>query len=91
MLDAFLIKKPMTTDKSTRMSDAGKYLFMVKSGATKPEIKKAVKAMYKVDPVAVNIANIPGKNKRFRNITGKHSGYKKAFVTLKSGQKIDTQ
>ncbi len=91
MHDIFLIKKPLATDKATRGSSEGKYSFVVKSNATKPEIKKAVKARYKVDPVAVNVLNLPGKNKRFRNITGRHSGYKKAIVTLKAGQKIDIQ
>lgn len=91
MLDVFLIKKPLVTDKATRISSEGKYMLVVKSDATKPQIKKAVKALYKVDPVAVNIVNLPGKNKRFRNITGRHSGYKKAIITLKAGQKIDIQ
>jgi len=91
MLDIFLIKRPLLTDKATQVSSEGKYLFVVKSGATKPEIKKAIHAMYKVDPVAVNTINIPGKTKRFQNIKGKHSGYKKAIVVLKKGQKIDIQ
>ena len=87
----FLIKKPLITDKATTLSEKGKYLFVVKAGATKPEIKKAVKEMYKVDSVAVNIVNIPGKTKRFRNVKAKQTGYKKAIVTLKAGQKIDVQ
>ena len=91
MHDVFLIKRPLITDKATRDSSAGKYFFVVKSDATKPEIKKAVKMRYKVDPVAVNVINLPGKNKRFRNIKGRHPGYKKAIVTLKKGQKIDLQ
>ena len=91
MHDVFLIKKPLVTDKATRVSSEGKYFFVVKSNATKPEIKKAVKARYKVDPVAVNVVNLPGKNKKFRNVTGRHPGYKKAIVTLKEGQKIDIQ
>ncbi len=91
MKDIFLIQRPLITDKATALSSMGKYLFMVKSNATKPEIKKAVKDIYKVDSVAVNIVNIPGKTKRFRNTRKKQTGYKKAIVTLKAGQKIDTQ
>ncbi len=91
MQDIFLIKRPHLTDKATRASSEGKYLFVVKSAATKPEIKKAVKAIYKVDPIAVNTVNIPGKNKRFQNIKGRHSGFKKAIIMLKPGQKIDVQ
>lgn len=87
----FLIKKPLVTDKATRIANERKYLFMVQSNAAKPEIKKAIKAKYKVDPVAVNIINIPGKTKMFRNVRRMRSGYKKAIVTLKEGQKIDVQ
>jgi large subunit ribosomal protein L23 len=67
----------------------GKYVFMVKTGATKPEIKKAVHEVYKVDVVAVNVVNRPGKTKRFRGVKGKQGSYRKAIVTLKEGQKID--
>jgi len=91
MSDIFLIKKPLATDKATRISSERKYLFVVQQSATKPEIRKAVKSIYKVDAVAVNIINIPGKSKRFRNVIRKGSGHKKAVVTLKPGQKIDTQ
>ena len=91
MQDVFLINKPLITDKATRASGEGKYFFVVKSEATKPEIRKAIKAMYKVDPTSINTINNPGKSKRFRNIKGRSSGYKKAIVTLKEGQKIDTQ
>lgn len=92
MADTFLIKKPWVTEKSGYLSAAGKYVFMVQNGATKPEIKKAVKAMYKVDVVDVNVVNRPPKSKKFgRGLKGSQEGYRKAIVTLKSGQKIDIQ
>lgn len=66
------------------------YVFMVHSGATKPEVKKAVKAIYKVDVVSVNMINRPAKQKRSGNgKKGFQEGYRKAIVTLKKGQKID--
>lgn len=91
MTDIFIIKKPWVTERSTDLSKLGKYVFLVKGKATKPEIKKAVKEIYRVDVVAVNVVNRPAKRKHVGAFKGKQSGYKKAIVTLKSGQKIDIQ
>jgi len=91
MTDIFIIKKPWVTERSTDLSKLGKYVFIVKSDATKPEIKKAVREIYKVDAVAVNVVNRPAKRKRVGQWRGSQRGYKKAIVTLKSGQKIDIQ
>lgn len=88
-MDASLIKKAIITEKSTDLNKIGQYVFMVERSATKNEVKKAVKEIYKVDAVAVNIVNRPEKRKHFRGLTGKQKGYKKAIVTLKEGQKIN--
>ena len=90
-MNTFLIKKPIVTEKSTGLSALGKYVFMVASSATKQEVKKAIHDLYKVDPTSVNIVNRPAKRKRAggRIRGGRQSGYKKAIVTLKKGQKID--
>ena len=92
MAAPFLIKKPWVTEKSGMMNAEGKYTFMVQDHATKPEIKKAVKEIYKVDVVAVNVVNRPPKTKSSgRGRKGTKEGYRKAIVTLKDGQKIDIQ
>jgi large subunit ribosomal protein L23 len=89
MQDIFLIKQPHITEKATGLNLAGKYVFVVKPSATKGEVKKAVKELYRVDATAVNIVNLPGKTRRYRGLPSKRSGSKKAIVTLKEGQKID--
>ena len=91
MTDSLLIKKPWVTEKSTALNKDGKYVFMVKSGAAKSEIKKAIQTIYNVKVVAVNTINRPEKIKRFRNSFGRQPGYRKAIVTLAKGDKIDTQ
>jgi len=91
MSDIFLVKHPWITDKSADASALGKYAFRVDPKATKPEIRKAIKEIYKVDVVAVNIINRPPKMKLFRGVAGARGAYKKAIVTLKEGQKIDLQ
>ena len=87
----FIVKRPLVTEKSTALNGAGKYVFVVASDATKPEIRKAIMAMYKVEPVSVNIINRQSKRKRAGNTRGSQQGHKKAIVTLKEGQKIDIQ
>lgn len=89
MTDIFLIKKPLITEKATDLSASGKYVFIVKRSATKKEVEKALREIYRVDAVKVNIVNLPGKPKRFRGIKSHKAGVKKAVVTLKQGQKID--
>ncbi len=92
MTAPFLIKKPWVTEKATDLSAQGKYVFIVARDATKPEIKKAINAIYKVDATAVNVVNHPAKKKRFgAGLKGTQEGYRKAVVTLKEGQKIDIQ
>ncbi len=89
MTNSFIIKRPHITERSGGLNAIGKYVFMVKPGSAKPEIKKAVEEIYKVNVVAVNVINRPAKTKRFRMVKGRQEGYRKAIVTLKEGQKID--
>ena len=92
MKDSFLIKKPWVTERATDLNALGQYVFIVKPNATKPEIKKAIHEIYKVDVVSVNVVNRASKRKRFGGIMkGKKEGYRKAIVTLKEGQKIEIQ
>ena len=91
MANIFIIKKPWVTERATDLTKMGKYVFLVMDSATKPEVKKAVKELYKVDAVAVNMINRPDKKKRMGQKMGRQAGYKKAIVTLKPGQKIDLQ
>lgn len=85
-----IIKALIRSEKSTAYEPDGKYLFLVQNGANKIQIKKAVEEMYKVKVCAVNTFVAPGKLKRVRHQLGKTPDLKKAVVTLKEGQKIDT-
>ncbi len=90
-MNNFIIKRPIITERATDLGKLGKYVFLVATEATKPEIKKAVKAIYKVDAVSVNIVMKPAKKKMRGSLKGGQKGYKKAIVTLKAGQKIEVQ
>ncbi len=88
-MNKFIIKHPIISEKATQISSLGKYVFLVDKGATKPEIRKAIKTIYKVDAEDVNIVNIKPKQRRLGRTVGTKPGYKKAIVTLKQGQKLD--
>lgn len=80
---------PVITEKSTLVAEDNKIIFRVRMEATKPEIKKAVESLFKVDVTKVNTILVKGKTKRFRGMLGRRSDYKKAIVTLKDGQSVD--
>lgn len=82
------IKKVVVSEKSTRLESEGKYVFMVAPGASKNEIKKAVKDLYGVDVVRVASMTRKPKMKSYRRVQSARGGYKKAVVTLKEGQAI---
>ena len=84
-----IIRSPVLSEKSTIATEQGKVVFNVLKSATKPEIKAAVEALFKVKVTGVNTLIRKGKVKRFRGIVGKQSDLKKAIVTLAEGQSID--
>lgn len=84
-----VIVEPVITEKSTMASEANQVVFKVARNATKPEIKRAVEALFGVKVTSVNTLVRKGKVKRFRGRIGRQSDVKKAIVTLKDGDSID--
>ena len=84
-----VVMAPHITEKSTMLSDQNAVVFKVASTASKPEIKAAVEALFKVKVKAVNTLIRKGKNRRFRGFKGRTSDIKRAVVTLAEGQSID--
>ncbi|NWG71627.1 MAG: 50S ribosomal protein L23 [Parvularculaceae bacterium] len=80
---------PVITEKSTLASERNQVVFRVPLEATKPEIKDAVEALFKVKVSAVNTLRAKGKNKVFRGRPYTRSTTKKAVVTLAEGHAID--
>jgi len=85
-----IIKSLMRTEKSTTYEPDRKYLFLVDVKANKIQIKRAVEHIYKVKVRDVNTFVSAGKLKRVRYHLGRTPELKKAIVTLKEGQKIET-
>ena len=87
-----IIKSLIHTEKGTRLEEdkAGAcYLFYVSKNATKIDIKRSVERIYKVKVKSVNTVIVFGKMKRVRHQLGKQPDWKKAYVTLEKGQKIE--
>ena len=80
----------MRTEKGSTIQPFNKYLFKVSTDANKIEIKRSIEDIYKVKVESVNTMVIRGKLRRVRYAVGKTSDWKKAVVTLKEGDKIDT-
>lgn len=87
---ARVLAHPRITEKATGGIEKGVYVFDVAVDANKKQIKEAVKAMYKVDPVKVHVTTIATKKVRNMRtgIKGTKSGGKKAYVYLKKGDTI---
>ena len=84
-----VIKKALITEKADRLREINIYQFEVSSTATKHQIKEAVEKLFNVEVLNVKTANLPGKPRRLGRSEGYKSGYKKASVMLKQGQKIE--
>ena len=84
-----ILISPIITEKSLEKTEKGYYTFMVAPKANKATIAKAVKDLYGVDVIAVNVMRIKGEEKLIRGrFKTKTKDYKKAILTLKKGQKI---
>jgi large subunit ribosomal protein L23 len=81
--------EPWITEASTLAIELNKYVFKVSPDAAKKQIKKAIENLYKVKVISVNIIKIPKKFRSYGRTPGWKSGFKKAIVTLKAGDKIE--
>lgn len=85
-----VLRKPIITEKSMKLTGSGLYTFMVDKNSTKPQIARAVSDQFKVDVLSVKTINIKGEVKMQRRVRKSYlsGGFKKAMVQLKKGQKI---
>jgi len=84
-----IVLAPHITEKSTMLSEANAVVFKVASGASKPEIKAAVEALFNVKVTGVNTMITKGKSKKWKGRPYTRSDSKKAIVTLAEGNSID--
>src|SRR5262249_54323832 len=84
-----IIRKPVITEKGLGAKETQSTLvFEVAAKATKTEVKEAVQRIFKVRVDSVRTANFPGKERRRGKFSGYRPDWKKAYVKLKSGEKM---
>jgi len=90
-----IIVEPVLTEKTNAQRDGEikKYTFKVHNKANKRQVMSAVEELFSVKPVSCNILNVKEKPRSTRSKSGFRSGstsaWKKAIVTLRTGDKID--
>ena len=84
-----VLRRPIVSEKSIILQGHSKYTFEVASRASKHQIKEAVETAFKVDVLGVNVVTVQGSMKRIGRRRVQSSPWKKAVVTVKSGQKIE--
>jgi large subunit ribosomal protein L23 len=89
-----IIFKPIISEKLNLQADKlNRYGFVVSKTANKIQIRKAVQDLYNVSVTSVNTIRYGGKaksrNTRAGIVVGRTNAYKKAYVTLANGEKID--
>lgn len=85
-----VLVQPLLTEKITGLREKTNTVgFLVHPEANRVQVKQAVETLLKVKVVKVNLMNVRGKVKRLGRFSGKRSDWKKAFVTLKEGEKLE--
>ena len=82
-------QRPLITEKNSILQAQNKYAFEVAKEATKPQIKQAVEKAFRVKVSGVNIVMVSGKTRRIGRRVYNTPSWKKAFVTLRAGDKIE--
>ncbi len=85
-----IIRAPRVSEKTARLQEvSNQYVFEVATDATKADIKTAVEKLFAVKVESVNVLNVKGKAKAFKNRMGRRADWRKAYVKLAEGQSID--
>ena len=87
-----VIRAPRVSEKTARLQEvSNQYVFEVATTATKADIKVAVEKLFDVKVESVNVLNVKGKAKAFKNRMGRRADWRKAYVKLAEGQSIDVR
>ncbi len=85
-----IVRSPLITEKGTMVGElSNQFVFRVRRDASKDEIRRAIEALFKVKVEKVRTLNLLGKTKRVGRSIGRRPDWKKAYVTLAAGQRID--
>jgi len=85
-----ILIKPISTEKSVNIAEKNRnFIFKVKLNSNKKQIKYVIENLFNVDVTKVRTLIIKGNKTKFKQVPGKKSDWKKAFISLKKGQDIN--
>ncbi|HSP99092.1 MAG TPA: 50S ribosomal protein L23 [Candidatus Dormibacteraeota bacterium] len=85
-----VVTSPLITEKGTMVGELGnQFVFRVRRDANKDQIRHAIETLFKVKVEKVRTLNLLGKMRRVGRHAGRRPDWKKAYVTLVEGQRID--
>lgn len=84
-----VLRAPRISEKTARLQETNQYVFEVVQTATKAQVKAAVEGLFDVQVQSVNLVNVKGKARTFRNRAGTRGGKRKAYIRIADGQSID--
>lgn len=85
-----IVISPLITEKGTTVGEKGnQVVFRIRPGASKDQIRNVIEDLFKVTVVKVRTANFLGKERRRGRTAGRRPNWKKAYVTLKDGNRIE--
>ena len=85
-----VIRGPHLSEKAHMSAEKNQVVLKVRTDATKTEIKQAVEFLFEVKVDNVQVMNVKGKTKRFGQIKGRRSDWKKAYVRLAEGSSLES-
>jgi large subunit ribosomal protein L23 len=85
-----VLRRPIISEKAAKLSEANALAFEIAADATKSDVARAMKAIYNIAPVKINIVVVKGKAKSFRGKSrGVQRDVKKAYITMPADAKLD--
>jgi large subunit ribosomal protein L23 len=85
-----VVISPLVTEKGTIIGEkSNQVVFRVRPRASKDQIRNVIENLFKVSVVKIRTANFLGKERRRGRIVGRRPNWKKAYITLKQGDRIE--
>ena len=85
-----VVISPLVTEKGTIVGEkSNQVVFRIRPGTSKDKIRSVIEDLFKVSVVKVRTANFLGKERRRGRTSGRRPNWKKAYITLKEGDRIE--
>lgn len=84
-----ILLAPVITEKSQALASKNVFVFKVDRKSNKTQIKQVIEKKFGVKVQSVNTLNVITKKKRVGKYSGRTNAYKKAYVKLMEGSKLE--